>query len=160
MSTQLTWVFTISMMMTTAIHAQTVKSMKDQMTKEEQKVLNVVTRMTAAFQSKDIDEVMACYEPQALVAFEPGAPVTDNKLLREMFSGMAMSNPVFTYSGHEVFVAGDLATHIAPWQMTVTAPDGSVIEQSGLSVAVLRKQEDGQWLMVLDNPHGQNLLNK
>jgi len=91
---------------------------------------------------------------------EPGKPVSDPAVLREMFSGAFMLNPKFTYSGHEVFVAGDIAVHYAPWTMKGRTPDGKDIEQSGLSVAVLRRQSDGEWLMVIDNPHGQNLMNK
>ncbi len=55
-------------------------------------------------------------------------------------------------------VQGDIAVHFAPWTMTGTAPDGTEIKQTGLSVAVLRKQADGNWLMVIDNPHGQHLM--
>ena len=73
---------------------------------------------------------------------------------------MAQANPVFTYSGHEVFIKGNVATHISPWKMTAKAPDGTVIKQSGLSVAVLRKQKNGEWLMIIDDPHGQFLMNK
>jgi ketosteroid isomerase-like protein len=70
-----------------------------------------------------------------------------------------MANPHFTFSdGHDVVVNGDLALHITPWNMTATAPDGQQISQSGLSVAVLRKQLDGAWKMVIDNPHGGRLL--
>jgi len=43
--------------------------------------------------------------------------------------------------------------------MVGTLPDGSKIEQNGLSVATLRKQPDGSWLMIQDNPHGQFRLN-
>lgn len=140
------------------LNAQTRKTVM--MTVEQQNVLSLVSKMTTAFENKDIDGVMACYEPQAVVVFEPEQPVSNPNLLREMFTGMSMVNPVFSYSGHEVFVAGDIATHIAPWDMTGTAPDGTEIKQSGLSVAILRKQEDGGWLMVIDNPHGQFLMNK
>ncbi|WP_142784127.1 YybH family protein [Changchengzhania lutea] len=139
------------------INAQTIKTKK--MTQEQQNVLNAIEKMTGAFQNKDIDGVMACYEKNAVVVFEPESPISDTTVLREMFQGMSMINPVFTYSGHEVFITGNIATHIAPWKMTGKAPDGTVIKQSGLSVAVLRKQEDGKWLMILDNPHGQFLMN-
>ena len=44
--------------------------------------------------------------------------------------------------------------------MTGKTPDGFPIEQSGFSVVVLRKQTDGQWLMVIDNPFGDHLVNK
>jgi ketosteroid isomerase-like protein len=142
------------------INAQTYNVMEKKMTQEQQNVLKAIENMTTAFQNKDIDKVMASYEPNAVVVFEPESPVSDINILREMFQGMSMVNPVFTYSGHEVFITGNIATHIAPWKMTGKAPDGTEIKQSGLSIAVLRKQEDGKWLMILDNPHGQFLMNK
>jgi ketosteroid isomerase-like protein len=48
--------------------------------------------------------------------------------------------------------------HFAPWTMTGKTPDGHEIKQSGLSVVVLRKQGNGKWLMVFDNPFGQHLM--
>jgi ketosteroid isomerase-like protein len=38
--------------------------------------------------------------------------------------------------------------------MTGVAPDGSAIAGGGLSVAVLRRQAGGKWLIVIDNPFG------
>ncbi|WP_158655180.1 YybH family protein [Flavivirga eckloniae] len=140
------------------INSQTNKTEK--MTVEQQNVLNTIEKMTTAFQNKKIDEVMACYEPNAVVVFEPELPISDTNVLKEMFTKMSMLNPIFTYSGHEVFITGNIATHITPWKMTAKAPDGTDIKESGLSIAVLRKQDDGTWLMILDNPHGQFLMNK
>ncbi len=128
------------------------------MTQDQQNVLTAVETMTLAFQAGDIDAVMQTYEPGATVVFEPGSPVQDGDQLRAMFTAMAEVNPVFTYTGHEVFVAGDTAIHIAPWSMTGQAPDGQAIAQSGLSVAVLRRQADGAWKMVIDDPHGAHLM--
>ncbi|WP_108866793.1 YybH family protein [Aquimarina aquimarini] len=139
-------------------NAQIKKEKK--MTTEQKNVLTAIEKMTEAFQNKDIDRVMASYEQDAVVVFEPETPISDPKVLREMFKEMAMINPIFTYSGHEVFIAGTIATHIAPWEMTAKTPDGIEIKQNGLSIAVLRKQEDGKWLMIFDNPHGQFLMNK
>ena len=137
------------------------KSKKNKkMTPEQQEVLNAVKKMTKAFEEKDIDTVMLSYEANATVVFEPGQPISDNDTIRKMFIEMSAISPKFTYSGHEVIVTGDIATHIAPWQMQATTPDGTAIKQSGLSVAILRKQKNNSWLMVIDNPHGQNLLNQ
>ena len=123
-------------------------------------VLAVIEGMTAAFQRGDIDEVMSSYEDQATIVFEPENPVSDNATVREMFRQLAGISPRFEYAGHEVFLAGDIAVHFAPWNMKGKAPDGTEFEQSGLSVAVLRRQSDCRWLMVIDNPHGQRLLNR
>ena len=73
--------------------------------------------------------------------------------------GKELASHVFDYpSGHEVIVNGDIAIHIAPWSMTGRTPDGQDLAQSGLSVAVMRRQADGSWRMVIDNPHGGRLL--
>ena len=128
------------------------------MTKDRENVLAAVQTMTEALHDGNIDGVMSSYEPGAAVMFEPGKSITDPAVLTRMFQGAFTLNPRFTYSGHEVFVAGDIAVHFAPWTMKGTTPDGQPAEQNGLSVAVLRKQADGNWLMVIDNPHGGALL--
>jgi len=132
----------------------------DNMSIDEKNVLNVVETMTASFHRGDIEGVMMSYEKNATVVFEPEKPVSDPAVLREMFNGAFTLNPKFSYSGHEVFISGDIAVHLAPWTMKGKTPDGTDMKQSGLSVAVLRRQLDGTWLMVIDNPHGQYLMSK
>lgn len=132
--------------------------MTQNMTREEKNVLAAVQSMTDAFHRGDIDRVMESYEPTATIVFEPGAPLTDRDAQREAFAGFVALSPRFTYSGHEVFVAGDNAIHIAPWTMTGTAPDGQSVTMTGMSVASLRRQADGRWLITIDDPYGSHLL--
>lgn len=124
----------------------------------EAMVLDTIEQMTRAFEAADIDRVMQAYEDEAVIAFEPGVGVADPASIRRTFQEWFALNPRFDYKGHEVLVAGDLALHVAPWRMRGTAPDGAPIQQQGLSVAVLRRQADGRWLLVIDNPYGQHLL--
>lgn len=133
---------------------------KKAFTQEQTAVLNSILEMTASFHQKDIEGVMRSYEPNAMIVFEPEKPVTDPRAIREGFYGFFAVDPLFEYSGHEVFINGNLAVHFAPWTMSGKAPDGTDIIQSGLSVAVLRKQHDGKWLMLFDNPFGQHLLDQ
>ncbi|MGH1344786.1 MAG: YybH family protein [Nannocystales bacterium] len=126
--------------------------------KTEQAVLTAVEVMTAAFHAKDIEGVMASYAPGATIVFEPGVAVDDPAAQREAFEGFFAISPQFTYSGHDVLVSGNRAVHFAPWTMRGTQPDGQAVEMTGLSVAVLERQPDGQWLMVIDNPYGGHLL--
>lgn len=130
-----------------------------QMSQDQTEVLAAIHHMTDAFQAGEIAQVMMSYEQAATIAFEPGVQVSDQALLEQMFTNMAAVNPVFDYpDGHEVIVTGDIALHIAPWQMSGRTPDGETISQEGLSVAVLRRQINGDWRLVIDNPHGGRLL--
>ena len=124
----------------------------------ETAVVDAVQQMTRAFESGNIEHVMRAYDDGAVVAFEPGKPVADRSTIQETFKQWFALNPHFDYAVHEVFISGDLALHMAPWHMTGTAADGTPIEQRGLTVAVLRRV-DGRWLLAIDNPHGQRLLN-
>lgn len=130
------------------------------MNAEQTAVLNVIETMTSSFAQADIDGVMNTYEPNAMVMFEPGLGLSDEDAIRQGFTEFASMNPSFTYGEHQVIVAGDIGVHISPWQMKGTTPDGAAMEIGGLSVAVLRKQPDGKWLMVIDNPYGgQHITN-
>lgn len=128
------------------------------MSPEAKAAQSLIESMTGAFHAGDIDGVMSAYEPGAVVVFNPDSPESDAAAIRAAFSEFFALGPNFTYAGHEVIVAGDIAVHIAPWEMTGALPDGTPITDKGLSVAVLRKQPDGHWLMVLDHPYGDHLL--
>ncbi len=134
--------------------------MENNFNEEQKNVLSTIEKMVIAFEKKDIDGVLTTYEAGAAVMFEPQKPVYGKGNLGAAFSEFVGMNPQYTFGSHEVYVSGDIATHIAPWKMSGQLPDGNAIEQSGLSVAVLRKQADGSWLMVQDNPHGQFMLDK
>lgn len=139
---------------------KTNKNMENNFNEEQKEVLRTIEKMVSAFENKNIDGVLATYESDAIVMFEPQKPVQGKEVLRAMFTQFVDMNPKYTFSGHEIYISGDIATHTAPWKMIGQLPDGTKIEQSGLSVAVLRKQINGTWLMIQDNPHGQFLLNK
>lgn len=136
----------------------TLSSAGETMTQDQTDVLNTITGMTAAFHAKDIDGVMASYEDQATIVFEPGKPSGDRDAIIAGFRMFFGFEPHFTYGQHEVVVNGDTALHITPWDMTGKAPDGTSIAQSGLSVAVLKRQPDGSWKMVIDNPYGAHVM--
>ncbi|MEZ4362918.1 MAG: DUF4440 domain-containing protein [Kofleriaceae bacterium] len=121
-------------------------------------VIRAVETMTSAFHQGDLEGVMAAYEPHSTIVFEPGQPISDPQQQRAKFREFFAVAPRFTYAGHEVFLSGDTAVHLAPWTMKGTTPDGHELTQQGLSIAVLRRQPNGRWLMVIDDPHGGNLL--
>jgi uncharacterized protein (TIGR02246 family) len=143
------------------LNAQPKKTMeKTAFTPEQNEVMNVILKMTDAFHNKDLKGVLESYEPNAVIVFEPEKPSSGAGAIAEGFKGFFNLSPKFEYSGHEIFLNGDLAMHFAPWTMTGKMPDGTDVKQSGLSVVVLRKQPNGKWLMVFDNPFGQHLLDQ
>jgi ketosteroid isomerase-like protein len=116
-------------------------------------ILKTIETMTGNFAAGNIDGVMATYESGAVVAGQPSQPVSGNEALRAMFQEFVEQGVAFTYGAHEVVVAGDIALHVMKW--TAPSPEG---DMSALSVAVLRRQPDGTWKMVIDNPFGDAVM--
>jgi len=130
------------------------------MTEDQKSVLATISTMTTAYNSGDIDAVMRTYEANATVMFEPGTATSGADTVKATFEGSLAVNPQFQFGEHDVIIQGDIALHSVAWTMTGKTPDGQALSQSGLSVAILRRQSDGNWLMVIDNPHGQLPLEK
>jgi ketosteroid isomerase-like protein len=53
-----------------------------------------------------------------------------------------------------VLEAGGLALVAGHWSFTGTAPDGKPLTLTGHNADVLRRQADGTWRFVIDNPWG------
>jgi uncharacterized protein (TIGR02246 family) len=141
------------------IHAQSAPSQETQ-TMTHSAIQAAIDTNNAAVAARDIDGILATYEPGAVLVVQPGLPVMGTAALRDGFGQFLALDPQLTVTDHEIIEAGDIALHLYPWTMTGKAPDGTAFEQSGLSVVVLRKQPDGRWLMVIDNPFGDHLLPK
>ncbi len=122
------------------------------------KIISAVQNMSLAMEQGQLEAVLAAYEPAATLVVQPGMNAS-GQALREAFQGFLAMQPKFSMAQHEVIEAGDIALHISPWTMDAVDPaTGNPIQQSGLSLAVFRRQPDGNWLMVIDNPHGAVLL--
>lgn len=128
------------------------------MSSNQEKIISIVSQMSKAMQQGKLDEVMSAYESTATLVASPDTFVS-GLAFKEAMNGYVSMKPVFTMPKHEVIESGDIALHIAPWTMKAIDPStGNEITQNGLSLAVFRKQKDGGWLMVIDNPFGDNLL--
>ena len=125
---------------------------------QKEQILSTIHAMVASFHEGDIEGILKTYEGGAVVVGEPGVPVTGRPALEKMFAGFIAARARFTFDAHEVIQAGDLAVHLTRWRMTGVGPNGSPIKGEGLSVAVLRRQADGRWLMVIDDPYGDSFM--
>jgi uncharacterized protein (TIGR02246 family) len=140
-----------------SLHAQSDQETK---TMEHSQIQSIIDANNAAVAAQDMDAILATYEPGAVMATQPGTSATGTEALRGAFQYFLSVSPKITVTNSELLQTGDLALHSYTWKMSGKAPDGSPVEQAGLSVNVLRKQADGRWLIAIDNPFGDHLLNK
>ncbi|WP_390913006.1 SgcJ/EcaC family oxidoreductase [Pseudosulfitobacter sp. SM2401] len=125
---------------------------------EHDQINATIDANNAAVAAGDMDAILATFEPNGALVGEPGMLAKGTSALRDTFSQFIGMSPQISVTNHEIIQADDIALHSSTWKMSGKAPDGSEFEQTGFSVVVLRKQPDGRWLMVIDNPFGNHLV--
>jgi uncharacterized protein (TIGR02246 family) len=106
------------------------------------------------FETGDLDELMSLYEPDAVMLPEPGKPVSGSIAIREALQAFLSLRGKFDLRVQRVIEAGDIAMIFSSWTLNGTGPDGTAIALKGQTSDVVRLQDDGTWLFVIDNPYG------
>ena len=107
-----------------------------------------------AFAAGDLDGLLSLYEPHAVFAPRPGPAVSGQVAIREALAGFFQLNAQLTLRVERVLQSGELALLISHWTLNGTDPNGNKVEQCGTTSDVARRQPDGTWLLVIDNPYG------
>ena len=101
----------------------------------------------------NLDALMPLYEPEAAFATQPGSLSHGLPGVREALAGfIAMKGKL------DLNVTRVLKQRSGPrttvWSFTGTGPDGEPVKLAAQSADVLRRQADGSWRFVIDNPWG------
>jgi ketosteroid isomerase-like protein len=105
------------------------------------------------FAEGDLDSLMSLYEKEAVFP-TANATSTGWDEIRQTLKAYLDSGAKLVFGESLVFPAGELALVHTPWTMHM--PNGSSSE--GATAEVLRRQADGKWKFVIDNPDGTALL--
>ena len=108
-----------------------------------------------AFNSGEASAVLALYAEGACLVAQPGQTVHGRAALAEAVGGFLALKGKISIRTRSVIECGDLALTYGDWSLDGTAPDGSAVSMSGRNNEVLRRQADGSWVMVIDNPFGE-----
>ena len=108
--------------------------------------------------SRDVDKLVALYEPHASLGNEDGTSVHGTAAIRETIKGLLAELPEakITMKVVRVIPAGDdLAVLYNDWSLVGKAPDGSAVALNHHATEVVRRQPDGTWLFVVDDPYAR-----
>ncbi|MGB7665398.1 MAG: hypothetical protein WBL67_21890 [Nitrososphaeraceae archaeon] len=108
------------------------------------------------FNKGNIIFLMTLYEKAACFASEPGHVVNDLEGIRKTLQDFIGMRAKLEAKTKRVIQASDLSLLITEWSITANDPDGKPVNINGRGTIVLRRQSDGTWLMVIENPWGTN----
>jgi uncharacterized protein (TIGR02246 family) len=114
----------------------------------------VIELFTEALNGGDADAAMALYEAGATFAPQPGERVTGHEAIRAALDQFMALDPRIEGEITNVTTAGDVALVMNRWHLEGAQTDGTPVEMRGHSADVLRRDPDGGWRILIDDPWG------
>lgn len=115
----------------------------------------------AAMEAGDIDTSVALYETAAVLFQKSGKTVSGHEAIRTSNATLIALKPTFTITSVRVTFSGDgsIATTRFKATLDATRADGKVIHDNIDTLEVMRKQPDGSWRYLIDDPYGSMRAN-
>lgn len=120
--------------------------------------LEVIDQLVRAMNTCALDSALALFEPDASFVVKPGVVVSGTSGIRQALEGFMALKPAITIEAQQLVEAGDVAQYCARWTIRGTDPQGKLVRLNGRSSSILRRQADGRWLFLLDNPRGTDIV--
>ena len=114
----------------------------------------VLDTIVEGVNSGNLDALLPLYEPEAGFAAQPGTLAHGRSGIRQGLAGFIAMKGTLDLKVTRVLEASNLALVATTWSFAGTAPDGTPVKIAAKSADVLRRQADGSWRFVIDNPWG------
>jgi uncharacterized protein (TIGR02246 family) len=119
---------------------------------------SVVELLDRAFNARDLEAVLGFYENAAVVVTEPGKTARGTAELRTFFASAMQSVASAKQLKTHVIEADGVALFLSRWTLLRGSPHAVADSRTFIATSVFRRQRDGRWKAVIDNPFGPLIL--
>ena len=114
----------------------------------------VIPSLIDRFNSRNVEEMMELYAPEAVFVANDGRTITDRSEIAAQFQrDMNLGLPLKAKVRH-VFVGKDTAQIVVDWSIDGKGPDGKDVHLGGSASDIVRRGADGHWRYIIDNNQG------
>lgn len=123
---------------------------------EDKRLESALESFYTAFNDRNIERLLALFEPHAVYITGSGQYAGNRTDIRAALQQALDLETRIIQGPRQTIIAGDIALMMSNWSQV---PDSAKPDAlGGTSTIVFRRQPDGEWLIVIDNPIGTDLL--
>lgn len=106
----------------------------------------------------DVEGALSSFDEEAIYVTEAGKYVEGKAEIKERLEFLCGIKPDLQALRSASFTIGDIASWVDEWTLKATLPDGTKLDLKGISSDVMKRQKDGTWAYLIDNPYGADYL--
>lgn len=103
----------------------------------------------------DLDNLLALYEPDAALIGPDRSVAVGHEQIRKVLASFAGGRVRMHMNVVKAVRAADLAVLTNDWRAVGRNDDGTLVELHGRAIEVVRRQADGTWRFVVDDPYAE-----
>jgi len=101
----------------------------------------------------NLKNAMSCFDQEAVYMDKDGNAIRGLDNIEKVMANLCKMKPdIKIYKHKNIPVGNDLIYRLDKWTLTATDPQGNPIKMQGASAHIMRKNADGVWLWLVDNP--------
>lgn len=109
--------------------------------------------------NRDVKGAVSCFDVQGVYINREGTQISQDIQIEKELRNLCALAPEIKGGAPHVSTIGDLALWLDKWEMTGKTPDGQAIKMNGHTTCLMKRNELGIWLWLVDNPFGAAVLN-
>ena len=98
--------------------------------------------------SGDLQGALSCFDAEGVYIDRDGQPGNIQTAMEHLCGWRPDINGI----KRQVVITGDLAMWLDKWTLAGKQPDGNPIEMKGSTACMMKRNKDGVWLWLVDNP--------
>lgn len=100
----------------------------------------------------DLQGTLSCFGEDAIYIERDGKEITGLQNIEKSMAHLCTWKPEIMGGKHKVTIVGDLAIWVDKYSLKATMPDGNPVEMISTTSCIMKKNVEGNWLWLVDNP--------
>lgn len=100
----------------------------------------------------DLKGALSCFDPEATYIERDGQEIKGLGNIEKALESICLWKPEIKGIKQRVTIVGDLAMWMDKYHVKAKMPNGDPMEMEGVTACIMKRNIDGTWLWLVDNP--------